>query len=153
MRKFGRGNFRIKIFGRGELPFFATKIVAENIEFESLGFVPDLNHVLSGCHALIAPIEAPVGNRSRILTALANGLPVIAHTNTTLGNPDLISGINCCLGRNADEMLEHFYTLLNDHDYADRIAENGRQLYLDKFHPLVACKALLQRIASAAAGH
>lgn len=153
MRKFGRGNFRIKIFGRGTLPSFATKIVAENIEFESLGFVPDLNHVLSGCHALIAPIEAPVGNRSRILTALANGLPVIAHTNTTLGNPDLISGINCCLGRNADEMLEHFYTLLNDHDYADRIAENGRQLYLDKFHPLVACKALLQRIASAAAGH
>jgi glycosyltransferase involved in cell wall biosynthesis len=153
IRKFGRGNFRIRIFGRGALPSFATKIIAENVEFEALGFVPDLNHVLSGCHALIAPIEAPVGNRSRILTALANGLPVIAHTNTTFGNPDLISGTNCCLGRTADEMLDHFYKLLDDHQYADSIARNGRQLYLDKFHPLVACKALLQRIASAAAGH
>jgi glycosyltransferase involved in cell wall biosynthesis len=153
MRKFGQGKFRIKIFGRGTLPSFATKIIAANVEFEVLGFVPDLNQVLSGCHALIAPIEAPVGNRSRILTALANGLPVIAHTNTTLGNPDLISGTNCCLGKNADEMLGHFYKLLDDHDYADRIAERGRQLYLDKFHPLVACKVLLQRIASANAGH
>ncbi len=146
-RKFGRGNFRIKIFGRGNLPSFANKIIAKNAEFEALGFVPDLGVTLSGCHALIAPIEAPVGNRSRILTALANGVPVIAHTNTALGNPDLISGVNCCLGRNADEMLDHFYSLLDDQDYADRIAGGGRQLYLDKFHPLVACKELLQRLA------
>lgn len=152
VRRFGRGNFRIKIFGRGTLPAFATKIIEENAEFEALGFVPDLNHVLSGCHALIAPIEAPVGNRSRILTALASGLPVIAHTNTTMGNPDLISGTNCCLGRNADEMLDHFYKLLDDPAHADCIADNGRKLYLDKFHPLVACKALLQRIASAPDG-
>lgn len=153
LRKFGRGNFRIKIFGRGTLPSFATRIIAKNAEFEALGFVTDLNKVLSECHALIAPIEAPVGNRSRILTALANGLPVIAHTNTTLGNPDLISGSNCCLGRTADEMLEHFYRLLDDPAYADRIAASGRQLYLYKFHPLIACKALLQRIAPAPAGH
>ena len=150
LRKFGRGNFKIKIFGRGSLPSFATKIIAKNPEFEALGFVPDLGVVLSGCHALIAPIEAPVGNRSRILTALANGLPVIAHINTNLGNPDLISRVNCCLGKNADEMLDHFYSLLSDQDYADRIAEGGRQLYLDKFHPLVACKELLKHITPAA---
>jgi glycosyltransferase involved in cell wall biosynthesis len=153
IRKFGRGNFKIKIFGRGSLPSFATKIIAKNPEFEALGFVPDLGVVLSGCHALIAPIEAPVGNRSRILTALANGLPVIAHMNTNLGNPDLISGVNCCLGKNADEMLGHFYSLLSDQDYAARIAEGGRQLYLDKFHPLVACKALLKHIVPAANGY
>ena len=112
--------------------------------------MPDLGVILSGCHALIAPIEVPVGNRSRILTALANGLPVIAHANTALGNPDLISSVNCCLGKNSDEMLEHFYSILGDHCYADRIAQGGQQLYLDKFHPLVACEALLQHITPAA---
>jgi len=148
-QKYGRGNFKIKIFGRGTLPSFAAKLIEKNTEFESLGFVPDLNVALSGCHAMIAPIEAPVGNRSRILTALANGLPVIAHINTSLGNPDLVSGVNCCLGRNADEMLDHFYMLMDDHHYFESIAEGGRKLYLEKFDPLIACEALLNRIANA----
>jgi len=147
--RFGRGNFRIKIFGRGQLPAFAMKIISSSSEFETLGFVPDLGPLLAECHAMIAPIEAPVGNRSRILTALAHRLPVIAHTNTALGNPDLKSGINCCLGNTADEMLAHFYELIDDPFYADDIAENGYQLYVNKFHPLAASRALLQRIADA----
>lgn len=145
-QKYGKSNFKIKIFGRGELPPFAKRIVQENPEIEVLGFVPDLRPVLAGCHALIAPIEAPVGNRSRILTALALRLPVIAHTNTALGNPDLRSGINCCLGINANQMLEHFYCLLDNPDHANSLAEQGRQLYLNKFHPLSASMALLERI-------
>ncbi len=42
-------------------------------------------------------------------------------------------------------MLDHFYSLLSDQDYANRIAEGGRQLYLDKFHPLVACREVACR--------
>lgn len=86
-----------------------------------------------------------------MLPTLSNGLPVIVRTDTTLENLDCICGVNCCPGGNAYEMLDYFYPLLGDRENLDRIAEGGRNLYLDKFHPLVACKTLPRHTAPAAA--
>jgi hypothetical protein len=145
--KYGKGNFIIRIFGRGELPETTAKIINTHKEFKVLGFVPDLRATLAECHAMIAPVEAPVGNRSRILTGLALNIPVIAHINTSLGNPDLKSGINCFLGNTAEEMSMHFFNLVDSLEYGNSIAEAGRKLYFEKFHPLIACKLLLREIS------
>jgi glycosyltransferase involved in cell wall biosynthesis len=144
LKKYGEGNFQIKIFGRGDLPNFVLDKVRVLNEFEIMGFIPDLRIVLSKCHAIIAPVEAPVGNRSRILTALALNIPVIAHSNTALGNPDLISEVNCCLSNNSEDMVKHFYKLVESKEYNYEIAKAGKKLYEEKFNPLVACNMFLE---------
>lgn len=146
-KKYGKDKFRIKIFGRGSLPQFALEIIESNPEFELLGYVPDIKPLLAKCHALIAPIEAPVGNRTRIITALAYRLPVIAHSNTALGNPDLVSEVNCWLADTPDKMLQYFYKIVDDTKYASKIAEQGYRLYLEKFYPESASRAFLMRVA------
>jgi glycosyltransferase involved in cell wall biosynthesis len=142
----GKASFKIDILGFGEIPEFAKRAIDAAEEIDIVGFVPNLSSALSACHAMIAPLEAPVGNRSRIVTALAHRLPVVAHVNVSAGNPDLIDGLNCCLGSDAEAMVRDLIKIVSDTDFAERIAEGGRQLYLDKFSPANACAMLLNEI-------
>ena len=110
--------------------------------------MPRLERLLATSHALIAPVEAPVGNRSRILTALAQRLLVIAHSNTALGNPDLRDGDNCLLATTAEEMADKFCKVFRNPELAEKIAERGFDLYQMKFDPARATKMMLDRVAS-----
>ena len=148
VKEFGKNKFVIKIFGSGEMPTFVQRAIHGADEIQSVGFVPNLKAELAACHAMIAPIEAPVGNRSRIVTAMAYQLPVVTHINAAEGNPDLKNDINCCLGANADAMVKSLSRLVSDRHYANEIAKNGSQLYLDKFHPARACPVFLKAIES-----
>ena len=148
VNKFGKKGFVIKIFGSGKLPDFAQIIVEKNKEFEFLGYVDDIRIELAECHALIAPIEVPVGNRTRIITALSYGLPVIAHENTALGNPDLLSGINCLLGKTASEFTNHFFKIYAEPEYASEISKNGMNLYIEKFLPHNASRLFIDKLVS-----
>jgi len=76
---YGARGFIIKIFGKDKFPSFAEEIINRNKEFEMLGYVNNLEEQLAQCHALMAPIKVPVGNRTRIITALSHELPVIAR--------------------------------------------------------------------------
>ena len=69
------------------VPAWASTMLAATPELEHVGFVDDLAGLLASVHAAIAPISVPVGNRSRISTALAAGTVVVAHENAALGNP------------------------------------------------------------------
>ena len=146
IKELGKNNFAIKIFGFGKMPPFVQKAILGANEIQFLGFIPDLNAELATCHAMIAPIEAPVGNRSRIVTAMACHLPVVTHINAAKGNPDLENDVNCCLGGDAPAMVKSLVKLTTEKQYADDIAKNGHQLYLDKFHPVSACLMFLKTL-------
>lgn len=146
IEKYGRNGFRIKLFGYGKFPKFARNIIEKNPEFETLGFVDDIRPILSQCHALIAPIEVPIGNRTRIITALAYELPVIAHANTSLGNPDLLSGENCFLGTTANQLTNYFFEIYANRNLSERLAKNGKELYMSKNNPAVAAKLLIDKL-------
>ena len=85
VQRWGSGGFRIVIAGRGEVPGWAATMLATTPELEHVGFVDDLAGLLGSVHAAIAPISVPVGNRSRILTALAAGAVVVAHRTPRSG--------------------------------------------------------------------
>jgi glycosyltransferase involved in cell wall biosynthesis len=144
--KYGRNGFRIKIFGYGKFPRYAQEIVEKNPEFETLGYVSDIRPILAQCHAMLAPIEVPVGNRTRIITAFSYGLPVIAHKNTSLGNPDLISGENCLLASTSDEIANYFFEVYDNKNLADRLAEKGKELYMQKNHPEAAARLFIDAL-------
>lgn len=140
------GGFRIYIAGRGALPEWFEQAIAGKPEFVKLGFVPDLDALMAQCHAVLAPIDVPVGNRSRILTAMARGALVVAHQNASLGNPDLVDGETCYLARDAEGFVKRMQRAVEDETAAQAIVARARRCYMDRFHPEPAGRVLLRRV-------
>ena len=129
----GTGNFRILVAGRGEFPEWARRDLSDKKEIELLGFVDDLDALLRSCHAVLAPIDVPVGNRSRILTAMAKRVLVVAHRNAALGNPDLVDGETCYLASTAASFVERMRLAYEDDAKADAIIERAYSAYQEYF--------------------
>jgi glycosyltransferase involved in cell wall biosynthesis len=144
VREFGNNGFKIKICGRGEPSSWATTALQGKSEIEMLGFVDDLNPLFARCHALIAPIDVPVGNRSRIITAMANRLLVVAHQNTALGNPDLVDGETCYLAKTPLQFVQKMRSACHNPEINSVIEENAYRIYKNKFDPAAAVAALLK---------
>ncbi len=142
-RAWGAGGFEIGFAGTGNLPAWARAAFDRTPEAKLLGFVEDLGAVVGAAHAVIAPIDVPVGNRTRILTALAYGVPVVAHANAALGNPELVDGVTCYLAADPDEFAKQMLRVVEDPDAAVKMAARGRQSYLANYAPDRACASFL----------
>ena len=114
--------------------------------------IPDLDVEMARSHAVIAPIDVPVGNRSRILTAMAKGSLVIAHRNVALGNPHLIDGETALLAGDAQGFAERMAWAVERPDMRDRIIRHAMQVYRDNYAPSAASPQMAQQLAGVAAG-
>jgi len=146
--RWGSGGFEILITGARSLPDWAVVSLQGKPELVFLGFVEDLYAMMDRCHAAIVPIDVPVGNRSRIVTALGYGLLVIAHPNTALGNPELVSGRTCFLADDPRAFVEHMARAHEDPDMAERIEVAARASYERNFEPRAAASLLVEQIDS-----
>ncbi|MBI3444200.1 MAG: glycosyltransferase [Magnetospirillum sp.] len=152
VRTWGKGGFEILIGGRGGLPAWVEAAIADKPEFRYLGFVEDLDEIMGRCHALLAPIDVPVGNRSRILTALSKRMVVVAHVNTALGNPDLVDGRSCYLADGPDAYVERLRRAVDNPEEAAAVAERGFQVYKRLFAPDVAVAVMNDIIRATLSG-
>ena len=142
----GANGFRILIAGRGRLPDWFASAIADKSEFVQVGFVEDLPATLAQCHAVLVPIDVPVGNRTCILYALSQGALVIAHSNVALGNPALIDDETCALARDGDEFVARMQQAFEDEAWSRRVGEAGRHAYEALFHPDRAGADFLARV-------
>ncbi len=145
----GDGGFDIYIAGARELPEWVKSDLESRPEFKFLGFVDDLTALVDQCHAVLAPISVPVGNRSRIVTALSMESVVIAHDNTALGNPELVSGENCYLASSAEEFTFHMRFAFENALETARISEAARLTYEREFLPRAACNRFIDFLEEA----
>lgn len=144
--QWGERKFEILIAGSRSMPAWAERHIAACPEVKFLGFVDDLAALVSRCHAVLAPIDVPVGNRSRIVTAMSMGALVIAHANTALGNPELVSGENCYLAGTADEFAASMRNASEKPDTAMRLGIAARETYLKSFESGVATHRFIQSL-------
>jgi glycosyltransferase involved in cell wall biosynthesis len=138
IEEWGRNGFEIQICGMHGLPPWVEKLVAAKPEIRYLGFVEDLENLMRQCHAVIAPIDVPVGNRTRILTAMAARVPAIAHGNTALGNPALIDGETCLLANDAKSFSLKMRRVFEDEAFSRAISEKAFESYRSLFNPETA---------------
>jgi glycosyltransferase involved in cell wall biosynthesis len=148
LRTWGSGGFTILISGMREIPEWVRADLDLRPEFRFLGFVDNLAAEVRRCHAVLAPISVPVGNRSRIVTAMSLGALVIAHVNTAKGNPELISGKNCLLASSAREFAEHMQLAFINPDLEVRLGASVRETYSRSFEPAAASNRLLKELNS-----
>jgi glycosyltransferase involved in cell wall biosynthesis len=145
-RQWGADGFRIMLAGRGALPDWVLATIADKPEFQLLGFVEDLASALANCHAVLAPIDVPVGNRSRILTAMAVRGLVIAHANTALGNPDLVDGESCYLASDAPGFAAAMAAAIDDPARRDTLIDRAFRCYDEHYRPDRAASRLALRV-------
>jgi hypothetical protein len=142
----GQGGFTILLAGRGHLPEWFRRRITDKPEFKVLGFVENIDDVMGRCHAVLAPISVPVGNRTRILTAMAIGALVIAHENAALGNPALVDGETCYLATDGVGFVKRMLLAVEDRDASLAIIDRARRSYQSQFHPDIASKKLVERV-------
>lgn len=146
VRMWGRNGFRILIAGARGLPGWVERELGERPELKYLGFVEDIVRTMRACHAVLVPIEVPVGNRSRILTAMAAGVPVVAHENAALGNPDLVDGATCYLARDGRRFVECMRRAVERPEEVARIVRQARSCYEAHYAPEAAAGMLLAEV-------
>ncbi len=143
MKTWGAGGFTLFLAGTRQAPAWVAPAIARKQEIQFKGFVEDLVGFMRGCHAIVVPIAVPVGNRSRILTAMAHGSLVVAHTSTAAGNPDLVSGDNCLLATTGAEFAAHLKLAVDAPAEAARISRRGRETYERLFSPAPAVRRFI----------
>lgn len=145
-KQWRRDGFRILIAGSRTMPDWARTKLDSCPEMQFLGYVEDLAGLVNRCHAVLAPIAVPVGNRSRIVTAMSLGAVVIAHKNTAMGNPELLSGENCFLAETAKEFAGYMRKASERSLESNTIGQAAREKYLQTFEPRVAAQRFLDRL-------
>lgn len=132
------GEFQILIAGHADLRDWVRKELARTTETKFLGFVDDLAALIARCHAIIVPLSVPVGNRSRIITAMALGGVVIAHENVALANPSLQHQKNILLFQKVEEMVDHMKAVAARPGDFKHLTAAARETYRDEFAPETA---------------
>lgn len=153
VQAWGTGGFKILTAGMGTLPDWFKKQIAGKPEFQTLGFVENLDELIGGCHAVLSPIDVPVGNRTRIVTALAKRALVIAHRNVSLGNPALVDEETCALAVDAQQFVAHMKRAVEDPQWVKAITDRGRRCYEEYFAPEVAAPRLVARLLDVTRDH
>lgn len=145
IKLWGKNGFQILICG-GHLPDWVKNNLEDKPEIKYEGYQNDLSVYVRACHALIAPIDVIVGNRSRIVTAMALDGLVIAHANTALGNPELIDKVTCLLPRTGEEFVECMKFAFEKPEETKDIIVRAKESYNRTFEPKVASYMFIDRI-------
>jgi hypothetical protein len=93
--------------------------------FEDVGHVYPISRIFNKCHAIIACNEINLGNRIRILTAMAQKIPIITHSSNVYGIPELKNNYNCLIGNNAIELFNACNVIFKKKKIAKKITENA----------------------------
>ena len=132
--------FKIVICGNASLSMWIEKRVRKINEIAFKGYVEDLYDEISKARAIVVPVDVPVGNRSRIVTGMAAGAPMVCHKNTSLGNRDLKHRYNCLLGRNGRELARQLAEINQDDLLAQRLGRAALLTYGRTVEPEKACR-------------
>ena len=89
-----------------------------------MGFVPDIQTILGGDGALVVAVRVGGGARTKILEALACGMPVVS-TSIGVENLNLVSGRDFLLAETAAEMTDALLRLNRDAELVASLAREG----------------------------
>ena len=127
-------------------PAHLTELAAQDARLHVTGFVPDVANALKHVTALLCPWEGTFGFRSRLIEAMAVGVPVIASPDAVYGM-ELAQAEGLWLGATTDELARHALRFLADAEFAVQQSQAARQQVEKQF----SFAATYERLADALA--
>ncbi len=122
-----------KVLLAGSSPHISVQNLANN-RVEVSGWMDDIRDAYAEARVFIAPMQIGTGLQNKLLEAMAMGLPCIT---SDLANKALAAEHNnqiLVAERNDKELFAESITkLLNDKNFADKIAKNGNQYVKSNF--------------------
>jgi glycosyltransferase involved in cell wall biosynthesis len=107
------------------------------------GFVKDLRPYRARARVFVTPVRLGSGMRTKVLEAMAAGLPVVS-TSLGMAGLEAQTGVNCLVADTPELFTQSVEWLLTDHALAERMAQTAREL-VEKKHAL---ESGLQRFES-----
>ena len=114
---------RARLVGSGRPPL-AAEPPPRDAGIDELGFVPEIREILRGPGALVVAVQVGGGARTKILEALACGMPVVS-TAMGVENLGLVPGRDFLLAETAAEMADALVRLHREPALAAALSREG----------------------------
>jgi O-antigen biosynthesis protein len=133
---------RLLVAGSDPPPRYAFADPANAVDL--LGFVDDVQPLLSTCALFVCPIRSGSGVRVKLLEAFASGIPVVS---TTLGAEGLArtDGEFCALADDAEGFSGKAIQLLKDSELASRMARRARNEVVENWDMAAITERLVDK--------
>lgn len=95
------------------------------------GFVEDLRPYRNMASVFITPVRLGSGMRTKVLEAMAGGIPVVS-TSLGMAGLDAQTGVNCLVADTPELFTQSVEWLLTDSALAQRMAKNAKELVKNK---------------------
>lgn len=134
----------LRLVGPTDVPA-ALAAPPRNVRITAAGFVPDesLEVEYAQAAAFLSPMPYPIGVRTRIVSALAHAVPVLAHPSARGGLPELQVDKEIVYAATGRELADALSRLHGDPHYAEQIGAAGRAAWERLFSPDRNVPALL----------
>jgi glycosyltransferase involved in cell wall biosynthesis len=117
---------------------FQEKLISkwDNITLNFLGHISgSLEDEFSQAHFFFSPMKYPIGIRTRIITALSYGMPVIADKASSFGLPDLKDGYDIIYASSPQEVKNALLNFKQNPEALKAIGLNARKSWEEFFNP------------------
>lgn len=130
LRDLGLGNLRLRVVGH--CPDDVRRELGASPAVELVGYVDDLAGELASARAFVAPIPPGTGIKTKVLEAMAAGLPVAATPDAVHGI-GVTAGRDCLVGSTGAELAGAVARLVSDPPLAAEIGRAARTVVAERF--------------------
>ncbi len=127
--------FTLQIVGNGT-ERFAPHVLAKKLNgfVRIKGFVPDINDVFSEADIALFPILYGGGIKTKVIEAMAAGIPVVTTPQGVYGLKDLPPG-TIGIGRSRNELIDQLILLMDDPSLRVERSRKGKE-YIERNHSM-----------------
>lgn len=127
--------FSLQIVGNGTEKF-APHVLAKQLNglVRIKGFVPDINDVFAEVDIALFPILYGGGIKTKVIEAMAAGIPVVTTPQGVYGLKDLPPG-TVGIGRSRDELIAQLILLMDDPSLRVERSTKGKE-YIERNHSM-----------------
>ena len=109
--------------------------ISKNIKVNFLGNIENIQDLYYLNDVFLAPMNYHVGIRTRIISALSNSIPVIAHKSSGYGLIEVVNerDLFFCDGHN--DFVQKLYLMYKNPNVLKKLSKNGQKLWENSYNP------------------